>query len=224
MKNRNRRGYTLVFFVLFLVMCFALATLVIDIGLVHLTRRQLQTAANTAAKEALYDVDGDGRVNAQRFVRAIFDDDFDPTTADALSLGAGPDVPYYDGEQVSGDFRASAKYYLPDDPYDPVPTDRSPVGVYKPDIALNAGNVAEGDIVRGEYREIAGIEEHPDKNHEEKSDYTRDDFRPDPFENAVLVRMRRTGEPSVTGVRTTSANHFRTRIAFGWFTRVLEQT
>jgi len=194
MNKCNRRGNTLIYFVFFFLIVFGLGTLVIDIGLAQLTRRQLQTAVNTAAKEVLYDVDsnndgmGDGRENARRFVRAVFDDDFDSTTIDALNLGAGPDVPYYDGYQLSGDFRASRRYYLPDDP--DIPTGRSPVGVYKPDLALNPGDDPAGDIVPGTFNEI---ESDPAKTHEEQVDYSRDDFTPGSGD-AVLVRMRRTGE------------------------------
>ncbi|RCS42317.1 hypothetical protein DTL42_19455 [Bremerella cremea] len=204
MNKRNRRGNTLIYFVFFFLIVFGLGTLVIDIGLAQLTRRQLQTAVNTAAKEVLYDVDsngdgmGDGRENARRFVRAVFDDDFGSTTIDTLNLGAGPDVPYYDGYQISGDFHASAKYYLPDDSYDLVPAGRSAVGVYKPDLALNPNNDPTGDIVPGTFNEI---ESAPSKDHEEGDDgtgnnYARDDFTPNLSGNSVLVRMRRIGEES----------------------------
>ena len=205
MNKRNRKGYTLAFFVFFLVICFALGALVIDIGFAQLTRRQLQTAANTAAKEVLYDVDsdgdgtGDGRENARRFILGLFESDFDPTTTDQLNFGVGPDVPYYDGLQVSGDFHASRRYYLPDDL--DIPPDRVAIGVYKPDLALNLGNDPAGDVVRGVYHEIEGD---LSRTHEEQSDYTRDDFTPDPAGNSGLVRMRRTGETFVDPEAGTS--------------------
>ncbi|TVS08471.1 MAG: hypothetical protein EA424_28525, partial [Planctomycetaceae bacterium] len=42
--SRARRGYTLVFFAMFLFGFMALAALVIDVGFARLTQRQMQTA------------------------------------------------------------------------------------------------------------------------------------------------------------------------------------
>jgi uncharacterized membrane protein len=52
-RSRKRRGYTLVFFAMFLFGFMALAALVIDIGFARLTQRQMQTAVDAAALEGL---------------------------------------------------------------------------------------------------------------------------------------------------------------------------
>ena len=65
----KRKGYTLVQFVFFMLMTMALATLVIDIGFATLTRRQMQTAVNMAAKEALRGPNGP--TNAQKDRKSV---------------------------------------------------------------------------------------------------------------------------------------------------------
>lgn len=52
-RHKRRRGYTLVFFAVFLFGFMAMAALVIDIGFARLTQRQMQTAADSAALEGL---------------------------------------------------------------------------------------------------------------------------------------------------------------------------
>lgn len=52
-RPQPRRGQSLVMFAFVLIATLALAALLIDIGIVQLTRRQMQTAVNTAALEGL---------------------------------------------------------------------------------------------------------------------------------------------------------------------------
>jgi hypothetical protein len=172
---------------IFLLVCaLMVAALAIDIGHVQMTRQQMQTAANIAVVEVSRDRNGK---DAQKMVRAMFDDDFGATSASRIQYGAGGNVPLYSdteqGEDLSGGFDASARYYLPDDPY--IPSDREPVRLYKPDIALNTGNNDRGDIVVGLYNYAA-------TSHGEQSSYARSDFAPDETGPAALVRLRRTGE------------------------------
>ena len=193
----KRKGYTLVQFVFFMLMTMALATLVIDIGFATLTRRQMQTAVNMAAKEALRGPNGP--TNAQKLVDAVFDDDFNPSNGDSYNLAPGPDLPYYDGTQLTDEFYGSRRYYLPD--ATDIPADRDAVGVWEPRdesgqpkhyIGVeNGDNDPSGDVVFGKYDES-------ETDHSEDSDYGRYDFDSSvlPSErNAVVLRMRRTDEP-----------------------------
>src|SRR5918995_462469 len=52
-RRSQRAGFTLVYVVLMLFGLLALAALVIDVGFARLTQRQMQTATDTAALEAL---------------------------------------------------------------------------------------------------------------------------------------------------------------------------
>jgi hypothetical protein len=100
----RRRGYTLVFYAMCLFAFMALAALVIDIGLVRLTQRQMQTAVDSSTVEGLR---GDGEVDyetrresARQFAVWHFDDDLDESTDDGAfdfgsgQFGAGPEVQF----------------------------------------------------------------------------------------------------------------------------------
>jgi hypothetical protein len=156
-------------FALLLFALLSIMTLVIDLGLVTLTRVQMQQAADTAAVEGLrgrnpgFDDGFKGdclrRRSAANLAAWTFDDDFDPTS-DALQLGAGPDVALVDGV---GDLDAGAAIEL------------SPSRVYSPQLQRNqSGNVAHGDMVSGAFAYTA------DPRPQEASDYLRADFAPLP--------------------------------------------
>lgn len=106
----RRRGYTLVFFAMFLFAFMALAALVIDIGFARLTQRQMQTAADAAALEGLRFRDeyppgyspptslkDARRQQVSDIVAWTFDDNFDPTDGDPVNFGAGPLVDFSGG-------------------------------------------------------------------------------------------------------------------------------
>lgn len=191
---------------------FAVLTLVIDMGLVTLTRVQMQNAADSAALEGVRQRDGvpdDGyasdcvrRINARDLVRWTFDDDFG-LTGDARQFGAGPIIDFTPGV---GDLDALRTMSLPD------------VHVYKPDLQYNqASNAPEGDLVSGNFNPASPLGD-------EASDYSRADFAPtaapppgasalpecpdevpDPWpapasgapavgDDAFLVRLRRTND------------------------------
>lgn len=173
---------------IFIIICFLMvAALAIDLGHVYVARQQMQTAANTAVVEVLRKEDG--HKDAQKFVEAMFDDDFGLTNENSIQYGAGGEVAYYNDHGIvfPGGFDPSARYYLPDAPDRPAV--RDPVRVHKPSLALNEGHDPRGDIVRGTY--VYGAAEHL-----ESSDYVRSDFTPSGTDDgsAALVRLRRTGE------------------------------
>ena len=56
-KAQHRSGFTLVLFVFFMMMSIALAALVIDVGFVRLTKRQMQSMTDAAAVELQRQVD-----------------------------------------------------------------------------------------------------------------------------------------------------------------------
>src|SRR5262245_492546 len=120
-------------------------SLAIDIGLVRLTQAEMQTAADAAALEGLRyrdvgvidAVTGDGvidpfaadclrRAAAHRIVRAVFDDDLDPSAEDpAYAFGAGPIIDLTDGATTLHAHQTMS-----------VPTPR----VYEPNLQLNQQN------------------------------------------------------------------------------------
>ncbi len=207
-RSRARRGYTLVFFAMFLFGFMALAALVIDIGFARLTQRQMQTAVDAAALEGLRFRDevpqdlvdaivaagGNGgdpsdpeyrdyarRWLASRIVALTFDDNLDPDDGDEIGFGAGPVVELTGGV---GDpmLNAGQLLRLPDTPfYKPLRSDKT-FG-----LELNLADDMHGDMVAGEYD--------PEKEHWELPSYSREDFTPTPAGDAFLVRMRRTDRP-----------------------------
>jgi hypothetical protein len=188
---------------------FGVLALVIDAGYVRLTQVQMQNAADAASLEGLrlrnlradgFESDCKRRTAANRMAAWTFDDDFD-LSADALQLGAGPNV-----SLTAGIGRANALQTIElDDPR-----------VYKPALQHNQlENLQHGDMVSGTFTYTSSA------TAAEDSDYVRVDFTPaapvppgasglpgcpadDDFagvpesgngavtDNAFLVRMRRT--------------------------------
>lgn len=123
-----RRGYSLVFVAMFLFGFMALAALVIDIGFVRLTQRQLQLAADSGAIEGLrgsgFYTEGQQRAAANDFVTWTFDDDLNVANLDdgafdsgSGEFGAGPQVNFSGG---AGDPALYASQLMTVDPANPV--------------------------------------------------------------------------------------------------------
>lgn len=167
----------LAFFALLLFGLLSVAALVVDLGLVSLSRVQMQQAADAAALEGLRQrnpVDFDGitgltgfddwfrsdcvrRSSAARLVAWTYDDDFD-LSGDALQLGAGPDLAI-----VGGVGELDARGTI----------ERAGGRAYKPRLERNQEeNLVFGDMVSGEF---LGSDE---PSVRQPADYTRDDFAP----------------------------------------------
>jgi hypothetical protein len=105
--QQGRRGNVLVLFALLVFVLFAVAALVIDLGLALTTRRQMQTAVDSAALEGLRGRDDPALAKGQRdlarrqaagaVAAAVFDDDLDPDDGDPRAFGAGPVLPLQGG-------------------------------------------------------------------------------------------------------------------------------
>lgn len=174
---QSRSGQSLLVMVLLLVVLAGVMALTLDFGFVLMSRRQMQSAVNTAALEGGRDIDGMGRENAREFVRNTFDDDLDPSH-NASTIGAGiehslvqrdaNDRPVLgQGTGSQGVFQNRLSY------------------IYRPELQLNPGNAAHGDLVIGEYDEDS-------ETHAESHSYLRSDFQVVPNGNAFLARLRKT--------------------------------
>lgn len=190
-KTSARRGSTLPLFAVLLFAMIPLMSLVVHVGLITLTRRQMQTAVNTAALEGLRFRDdamteSDRRDQVSDLVANNFDDDLDPGNGQGISrLGIGPDVELSDGIALPGtDFRASTTI-----------TSAQPYQPYR--LQRNLDDELTGDMLAGQYV--------PTGEHSEANDYQRQDFLIEENPNydaaigndALLVRMRRSGETSL---------------------------
>lgn len=137
-----------------LLVVMALATVVIDLGMVRLTRTQMKNSTSAAALEAfsLANVDPADRSTyvspnattdlamrqaAVDRVSNTFDDDFDPTS-DAYQLGVGPSVTYSGGVAVGGTTPNASELLSVGNP-----------PVSKPSLELNLTNNPTGDVVIG---------------------------------------------------------------------------
>ncbi|MFG0320583.1 MAG: pilus assembly protein TadG-related protein [Planctomycetota bacterium JB042] len=184
-RDARSRGVVLVESVLLVFGILAIAALTIDLGLAFVVQSQMQCAADAAALEGVRwsdEVDdATRRARAAALIGVAFDDDLspDPSDPDPYGLGAGPILgltggaaPSYGGQQF----------------------DLSGPTVYKPNaegvpIEPNLENLNHGDLVAGL------LDDDPLLSHEEASDYSREDFAPDPAGTAFLVRMRRSHDP-----------------------------
>lgn len=185
--STRRRGTVLTWFAIFLFVLLPLMTIIVHLGMVTLTRRQMQNAANSAAIEGLRGRDEEGLTETERrervrdLVSAIYDDNLNSDGADALRLGAGP---------IIGFDNESTDIALPGTNFIAARTVRSEnLSVYDPSLELNtADNEQHGDMVSGQYD--------PAGSHSEDNTYQRGDFVPDGINDAFLVRLRRTNNPS----------------------------
>lgn len=198
------QGVVLVWFALLAVGLFGLASLVIDLGFVRLTRTAMVHASDGMALEGMRwrDDAGDSgrRDRARDLLARHFDDNLEvpdrsgPTPVpapDAIGFGAGPQWGYTGG---LGTVVASATLEFAR----PMRADR----VWKPQAAFarNLTNEQSGDLVAGIF--VPGV---PDI---ETSDYLRQDFAPSdaagaPAAPAFLARLRRSPEGEVAGVQSS---------------------
>lgn len=148
---QHRRGQVLIFVALIIFGILGFAALVIDIGIVRLTARQMKQATDAAALEGVRFTDAAAaspetytgrtastetarRQTAADIVASLFDDDFDATDDDR-NFGAGPQVNLTGGIALGGGFNASQDLSIGASP------------VYKPTLELNEANASDGDIV-----------------------------------------------------------------------------
>ena len=160
LSRTRRRGYTLVFFAMCLFAFMAMAALVIDLGFIRLTQRQMQTAVDNAAVEGLR---GEGEVPyeqrrelARQFAQWHFDDDLETSADDGAfdsgtgQFGAGPVVQF---SGTVGDPSLNAGQLMevdPDNPtYKPVMVNGTPTasGSFQVDMVRGNGVVAQGDLL-----------------------------------------------------------------------------
>ncbi|QDU27037.1 hypothetical protein ETAA8_21210 [Anatilimnocola aggregata] len=205
-KYRRRKGYTLVIFAMLLFALFALAALVIDLGLVRLTQRQMQTAVDSAALEGLRFRDG---------VPAAWVDE-DTSNDPPFITGASPHPPlpqslpewegWYDevrrravsdlvARQQAFDFdqRDETIATMESSPQiDPAFTAMLKRGIYHPELRQNTDNLASGDMVAGIYD--------PNGSHTESDTFLREDFAANTGTDAFLVRMRRSNRLEDSGL------------------------
>ncbi len=234
---RHRKGFTLVIFALLMFALLALAALVIDLGIVRTTQRQMQTATDSAALEGM------------RFRQRVPEnwlDNSDPIGRELISaIGAPPAAPQDPTDPAWQDWCDLASRYAAsrnvtntfDDDFNLAADARNfgagprltftggtPISpefnasqtmsipssrVYDPVLSLNsASNDPPGDIV-------AGNAIKPELATIEENDYSRTDFTTgatiDGNRNGLLVRMRRTNEtldPAVGSTGGTIPNLF----------------
>lgn len=172
--ERVRRGVVNVLFAMMFFVIFALAALIVDLGMVRHTQRVMQSAADSAAIEGLREgvpINANNRAMATEWTTNAFADG-DAGASRTISNGAGPTFELTGGIGPEG--LNAAQLIRPGTPY-------------KPALQANPGNATSGDIVAGTYAptEYAG--------RAENNDYSRNDgFVPEANGNALLVRLRRT--------------------------------
>ncbi len=200
---RHRAGVVLALFAVLLFGFLALLALVVDLGLVMLTRRQMQGAANAAALEGARYLNVAGtsaRTKAAEMVELYFDDDLNSslTATDPVRFGAGPNIEFSGGLPVdAGAFRAGARLSFA--------TSR----LYRPTTKTNGDDADEnldlaGDIV---YGTAITTSDHSEAGVSAPFPYLRADFTMTnrAEADAVLVRLRRTGEAlTVTDTRSAT--------------------
>jgi len=185
----QRRGAILVWFAIFLFVLLPLMTLIMHLGMTTLTRRQMQTAVNSAAIEGLRFRDDSSLTEAERrekvhdLVAVIFDDNF----------GAGPDNPFVDdpdGIPLPGTEFVASRRIAP-----------ARIRGFNPDdLQINENNEVYGDMLSGDYHGSADHQEGVDpfitlEEQYQRADFTIDsDTTDDDHGDAFLVRMRRSGE------------------------------
>ncbi|TWT58845.1 hypothetical protein KOR42_22320 [Thalassoglobus neptunius] len=188
----------MIWFAVLLFALLPLMALVIHLGMVTLSRRQMQTAVDAAAMEGLRLRDrslvaptfteSDRRAHVTELVTAIYDDNLSSDADDAMQFGAGPVILFDDDATdvtlPGTSFRASRSIR------------RENTGVYDPVLQSNESNERHGDMVAGQFQ--------PAASHSEDATYSREDFLlsgDSGYDSVVgddsfLVRLRRT-DPTV---------------------------
>ena len=197
-RRPRRSGFVLVLLVVMLFALMALAALVIDMGFVRLTQRQMQSGVNSSAMEGLRWRDVQrwedlpaGWVSDPTFLQAVgatggLTDPITPPQQDAIRRWAAANV-------------STLLYNQPANPNDPDPAQygvgpevqmtASSAGnsfgpviasgnppVYQPQLQTNPGNGIEGDIVAGTYGDNSGFPTNQTAG--ETDEYQRSDFSP----------------------------------------------
>lgn len=207
-QRDSEQGVALVLVAMLMFAVMAMMALTVDIGLVLMTRTQMQTAVDTAALEGLRQRDAGReepylvrdtrrRLSASLVARLVYDSDgviTDEFLEQDDTLGAGP-VFDITPARIQG---AGAGSLGSSQRTGETPTLNS-IGVYKPAMQLNLDNERHGDMVQGKF---IG-DDFPLLRSTEGRRYFRSDFRPvneipgslsDPTSDAFLVRMRRTND------------------------------
>jgi hypothetical protein len=196
-RQHGRRGNVLVLFALLVFVLFAVAALVIDMGLAFTTRRQMQTAVDSAALEGLRHRDDPVVAEKQRdrarrqaastLAAAVFDDDLDPEDGDPQGFGAGPVFDLTPGVGAAN----ALETVRPGTPpvYKPQRHDSTP------GLELNLANEKHGDMVAGTFGPNpaypAGTAQDEDQSYDRR-DFVPADAASSGSAGAFLVRMRRT--------------------------------
>lgn len=205
----SQRGVAFVLVILMMFGIMGMLALAVDMGIVLMTRTQMQTAVDTAALEGLRMRDAsrddtyaqrdlDRRKSASRIAGLVFDADGVISTSELDgeyddTLGSpifDVDPGALDGTNSPGDLRRTIGARGPS---------LDGVGIYKPRLELNLDNEQHGDLVQGVY-----VGDHSSvRLSEEGKRYFRNDFQPidtmresfeDPVADAFLARMRRTND------------------------------
>jgi hypothetical protein len=233
----------LILFALLTFVFFAIAAVVIDVGLANLTQAQMQSATDSAALEGcrwrnfdeqLGDSNTEKRRKAGAIVRLAFDDDLHPTQSgyrpDSYEFTQETGTATLDmddadaaqisagpGLQVSGGSGAwAANSVVGEQPLSEL------ARIDDPQLQLNRNNVPTGDMVTGSF--------HPYRSHNESGEYVRDDFTPAPTSTAqvanalsFLVRMRRAGDSNAVDVQNNVSSSLPTLpVVFGLGSTILQ--
>ena len=176
----RRRGTILVWFASFLFVLIPLMALIMHLGMVTLTRRQMQTAVNGAALEGLrLRDDGPPEWNDTPYIADLVDYCGEPPARD---------TPEYK-EWLECARRWSTKRQI-----STVYNENLDSGDDNP-VQLNMDDELYGDMVSGHYIS--------DNEHLEDSFYDREDFEPGVTDDTFLVRLRRTDEDQEPNVSSS---------------------
>jgi len=225
-SRRERSGYALVILVMLFFAICGVAALVIDMGFARLAQRQMASATDAAALEAMR-----FRDDAERIARAMEEDAQLRAQIEAACGAAAPaDAAWRDC--VRRWSASQVAEWIFDDDFDATGDARnfgagpavelsggvslnggefrasqqlavSESPTYDPDLQLNTSNAGHGDMVAGSF--FAGGPNQEDAN------YTRPDFQPAAGSAAApgsfLVRMRRTDRPSALDAQSGVSSH-----------------
>jgi len=209
----ERSGAILLLFALLTFVFFAIAGLVIDVGLANLAQAQMQVAVDSAAlegcrwrnfDEGMGDSNTEKRRKASAMARLVFDDDLHPTLGgytpenatgpypmddvDSANLTAGPVLKVSDG---TGAWNSNAVVGSHEG--------SSLAQLDDPRLQVNNLNRPHGDMVAGRFDASAP--------HTESGSYVRPDFvaggpgLPNYSSLSFLVRMRRAGDADALDVQ-----------------------
>ncbi|WP_236626041.1 pilus assembly protein TadG-related protein [Rhodopirellula baltica] len=178
--KETRGGAVLILVVILLFALFAIAGLLIDIGMARLTQAHMQSVSDAAALEGGWQLAMGADQTTTR--NAVVD------RAAGMSESWGSHrIELEDGHDLNDDGKPESSQTINRDTLgDPI----------RPMLDPNVDNNTAGDIVLGKYM----INEVPDELPGQPMGYDRHAFEPDVNDpNSVLVRLRRTGEDDLAG-------------------------